>query len=81
MTIDIPLSPAEKWDELAAKVKKARGAWVVVAEYPSDRRDGRNQKAKEALERRGIVVEVKSRLGHNSKDRPWDGWRTWARVI
>jgi hypothetical protein len=80
MSIDIPASSTEHWDLQARRVKRAKGGWVIVAEYPTTRRGGRNDKVKEALTRRGLSVEVKSRLGRDTSDRPWEGWRTWARV-
>ena len=80
MPVEIPTSSGEKWDTLAKKVKQAKGSWVVVAEYPETRRSARNELVKKYLERRGLDVEVTSRLGHGSSERPWKGWRTWARV-
>ena len=81
MRVDIPLSGAERWDEMAAQVKRARGAWVLVSENPKSRRGGRNDKVREALERRGLAVEVRSRTGHDNAERPWLGVRTWARIV
>ncbi len=80
MTIDIPTSSSEHWDLMARRLKRAKGGWVLVAEYPVTRRGGRNDKVRQALERRGLKVEVKSRMGHDTAERPWIGWRTWARV-
>jgi hypothetical protein len=77
MTI-IPISSSERWDEEAKKVKAGKGKWVIVG-YESKR--DRNSKVKEALERRGLNVEVTSRIGHGTAERPWNGWRTWARTI
>ncbi len=79
MTTDIPITAAERWDEVAEAVKKAKGKWVLIG-------DGalrpRNEKAKEALERRGLEVEVTSRIGGGpTARRSWVGWRTWARTI
>jgi len=77
---DIPESAAERWDLMARRLKRAKGGWVLVAEWPKERRGGRNDKVKENLGRRGLKVEVKSRLGDGSPPRPWEGWRTFARV-
>lgn len=79
--VDLPESSQERWDQLADEVRRAKGNWVVVAKSPSSRRGGRNEKAKEALTRRGLRVEVRSRLGDNSKSRPWSGWYTFARTL
>lgn len=79
MSLDMPLSAPERWDAAARKVKRAKGNWVLVMETPKNQR-GQNSKATEALGRRGVVVEVKSRLGHGTAERPWIGWRTWART-
>lgn len=81
MMIDVPESAIERWDAIALKVKRGRGHWVIVAEQPVGRRGGRNEKVKAALERRGLTVEVRSRLGHGTPERPWNGWRTWARTL
>ena len=77
---EVPLSDAERWDMMARQVAEADGAWVVVASQPAKRRGGRNDKIRAALERRGLHVEVVSRLGNLSPERPWDGWLTWART-
>ena len=74
----IPTSSTERWDIAAEAVKKAKGRWVIIT-------DGgkvpRNEKAREALERRGLEVDVQSRVGHGvTSERPWVGWRTWARL-
>ena len=76
--VDLPESSTEKWDQLAEAVKKANGMWVVVAKSPSR---ARNAKVKEALTRRGLRVEVTSRLGHGVAPRPYHGWWTYARTI
>ena len=78
--IDLPESAPEKWDRLADEVTAGKGNWVCVMKTPESHR-GQNNKAKEALERRGLVVEVRSRLGHNSVERPWDGWWTFAKLV
>ena len=36
---------------------------------------------KQALERRGLKVEVTSRLGNNTPLRPYHGWWTFARTV
>lgn len=77
----LPLSYREFWDAAALKVKRGRGSWVLVVESDDPRRGGRNSKVKENLERRGLSVEVQSRIGNGSKDRPWVGVLTWARTI
>ena len=75
----IPTSAAERWDEAAEKVKKAKGRWVLVTDGA---RRPRNEKVKEALERRGLDVEVQSRVGFGpTSERNWSGWRTWARAV
>ena len=79
--VDLPESSSERWDLLAVLVKEANGMWVVVGKYPDSRRGGRNEKAVEALTRRGLAVEVRSRKGDGSTDRPWSGWWTFARLI
>ena len=76
--VDLPESSTEKWDQLAEEVKKANGMWVVVAKSPSR---ARNDKVKEALERRGLKVEVTSRLGNNTPLRPYHGWWTFSRTV
>lgn len=76
--MDVPTSAAEKWDAAAHLVKNGKGKWVVVVESSAR---ARNEKALGALTRRGLTVEVRSRLGHNTPDRPWEGWRTWARTL
>lgn len=78
MTINIPTSASEKWDAAAEAVVKAKGKWVMVVDA-ADR--PRNDKATEALERRGLEVQVVSRLGHDTIGRPWIGWRTWAKSL
>ncbi len=79
MNSSIPLTDTERWDQLAKKVQRANGKWVMIAD---EVRRPRHEKAKEALERRGVVVEVTSRIGHGiTSDRPWVGWRTWAREL
>lgn len=78
MSIEIPMSASERWDRIAAEVKKGRGRWVQVEEVG---RGGRTNKVKEALERRGLTVEVQSRVGNGTDERPWEGNRTWARTI
>lgn len=80
-TTDLPLSAAERWDAAAKQVKRARGKWVLVDESSHTGRGGRNSNVKENLERRGLVVEVRSRIGNGTPERPWVGVRTWARVI
>jgi hypothetical protein len=75
-SVDIPLSASERWDKEAARVKRGRGRWVVLDDVR-----GRNDKVKEALERRGLFVDVRSRNGNGSAERPWVGVRTWARTI
>lgn len=77
MPVDIPESATEKWDKIAAKVKRAQGGWVLVVE--SSVLGGTNERVVKALERRGIAANVVSRKG-NGESRPWQGWRTWARV-
>ena len=78
MTI-IPLSDSERWDEAAEAVRKAKGKWVLIGDGA---RRPRNEKAREALERRDLTVEVQSRFGRGlTTERPWSGWRTWARTI
>ena len=77
-TTDLPLTASERWDEAATNVKKGRGKWVEVEEVG---RGGRTNKVKEALERRGITVEVQTRIGNGSEERPWRGFKTWARTI
>ena len=78
MTVVKPESMMEKWDAIAEDVRKARGKWVMVMETPANYRS-QNQKVKVALLRRGIKAEVHSRLGDESEERPYSGWRTWAR--
>lgn len=79
MTTDsIPLSAAERWDHNAEKVRKAKGGWVMLDEVG---RGGRHDKIRDALERRGLRVEVQTRNGNGSAERPWVGKRTWARTI
>ena len=80
-TTDIPLSSSERWDKEAQRVKRGKGQWVVVAESEDTRRGGRNAKVKAALELRGLSVEVRSRTGNGSAERPWVGVKTWARVV
>lgn len=75
----IPPSDTERWDELADQIRRSKGKWVLIAD---EVRRPRHEKAKEALERRGVVVEVTSRIGHGiTSERPWVGWRTWARML
>ena len=69
MTNDFVLSAPEKWDEVAKKLKRSKGAWILVMETPENHR-GQNFKTTEALERRGLNVEVRSRLGRGTTDRP-----------
>jgi len=76
-TTALPLSASERWDEIAKRVKRGRGAWVLVAEGTRDR----IQKTKASLTLRGLKVEVTSRIGDGSPERPWSGVRTWARTI
>lgn len=80
---DAPIQThSERWDSIAFKVHCARGKWVEVAHSPEDtKRGGRNNKVREALALRGITAEVKSRIGHNTPDRPWVGTKTWAREV
>ena len=81
MRTDIPVSDAERWDGIATRVKQAKGSWAFVSESDHSRRGGRNDKVREALERRGLTVEVRSRVGNGSEERPWLGVRTWARIV
>lgn len=74
-----PQSSSERWDAVAHAVRLADGDWVVVGDWPSSRRGGRNELVRQALARRGLTVEVRSRRG-GAPDRPWTGWRTWARM-
>jgi len=78
VTVDIPLTASERWDKMAAKVKRGHGAWVLADENPVR---GSNEKVKAALERRGLKVEVTSRSGNGTGDRPFTGVRTFARTI
>ena len=80
-TTDIPLSASEQWDELAKRVKRARGKWVVVKESSLTRQGGSNKKVQERLELRGLSVEVRSRIGNDTPERPWVGVRTFARIV
>jgi hypothetical protein len=76
-----PPSASEYWDAVERTLLLATpGEWVVVEEGKDTRRGGRNDKVRKNLARRGLEVEVMSRVGNGSKDRPWEGWRTWARV-
>ena len=77
----IPTSSTERWDQLAESVKAAKGKWVLVDERPVQHKSGKNAKVRENLARRGLEVEVMSRIGHATDERPWVGWRTWARTI
>ena len=77
--VDLPESAPEKWDRLAEEVKAANGSWWVVVK--DARKGGRNEKVRENLERRGLVVEVRSRNGDGSPERPWRGWWIFARTI
>ena len=70
------MSATERWDREAARVKRGRGRYVLLLDTR-----GRNDKVKEALERRGLFVEVRSRSGDGSVERPWVGVKTWARTI
>lgn len=76
----IPTSATERWDEVADKVRKAKGKWVLIEESS---RKAHNRTVKENLERRGLDVEVTSRvgLGNASAERRWVGWRTWCREV
>jgi hypothetical protein len=74
----LPKTRSEFFDEMAELVKKGKGKWVLVG-YES--RHSMGQKYKVALERRGLNVEVTERIGHDTEERPWEGWRTWARTI
>lgn len=80
MTTEIPTSATERWDEAAKKVERAKGRWVIVGDGG---KVARNEKAREALEKRGLQVEVKSRVGGGatSINRRWVGWRTFARTV
>ena len=80
-TTNIPLSSSERWDKEAQRVKRGKGQWVIVAESEDTRRGGRNAKVKAALENRGLKVEVRSRIGNGTAERPWQGTRTWARLV
>lgn len=73
---DVPLSASERWDKIAAEVKRGRGQWVVIGEGA-----GRTNRVREHLERRNLNVEIRSRVGDGSAERPWHGTRTWARTI
>ncbi len=74
----IPMSAPERWDRVAQKVRRSKpGQWVLVAEGARPR----NEKIRRSLEVRGLSVEVTSRAGKGTGDRPWIGWRTWARKI
>lgn len=77
-TTELPLSAAERWDREAVRVKRGHGNWVMINEVG---RGGRNAKVKAALELRGLSVEVRSRIGNETKERPWSGVKTWARVV
>ena len=81
-TTDIPLSAGEQWDLVAQKVKQARGKWVLVYESGGIHdRVVRNERVRANLERRGLKVEVRSRIGNDTPERPWSGVRTFARTI
>jgi hypothetical protein len=77
---DLPPSATDLWDEAAEAVKNGQGKWVLIGDGA---RRPRNEKAREALARRGLTVEVTSRFGGGptSKNRNWTGWRTWARTV
>jgi hypothetical protein len=77
MTTEIPLTDKQKWDAIALDVLHANGRYVVIAEGKRDC----IEKAKKALARRGLQVDVTSRRGDGSDDRPWSGVRTYARAI
>jgi hypothetical protein len=78
MTTEPPVTASDRWDKMAAKVKRGRGSWVLVVE---DAKVPRNDKVKAALERRGLKVEVTSRVGSGTATRRFTGVRTWARTI
>ncbi|MDE1822664.1 MAG: hypothetical protein KGI98_17645 [Euryarchaeota archaeon] len=71
-----PPSGSDRWDAVAKLLRSTPGEWRLIAEGER----ARNEKVREALARRGLNVQVTSRIG-NGKDRPWTGWRTWARTI
>ena len=75
-----PSTSTEHWDTIAAKVKKANGRFVIVIDAAPK---VHNRSIRENFERRGMKVEVTSRLGlgPTSETRPWDGWRTWCREV
>ena len=78
---EIPTSRRENWDALAKKLVSEPRQWVLVRSDPPGRRGGRNQLVREIFARRGLKVEVVSRRGNLTPERPWIGWRTWARLI
>lgn len=78
MTTDVPASATERWDEIAEKVRRAKGKWVLIG----DGARMHNRTIRENLERRGLIVEVTSRMGYGvTTKRPWVGWRTWVRDV
>lgn len=77
MTTEIPLSDKERWDANAEKVKGAKGEWVEIDVVGNS--GSHHQKIRHAFARRGVVVEVQSRIGNESPERPWSGAKTWAR--
>lgn len=64
MTVAIPLSSSERWDREARRLKRKRGSWLMLNDLPkayTEGRAGRHEKIREAFERRGLDVDVKSR--------------------
>jgi hypothetical protein len=72
-----PQTANERWDTIADEVRNGAGEWVMIG----DGTHPRHEKVKQNLERRGLEVEVTTRMGDGSEERPWSGVRTWARTI
>jgi hypothetical protein len=67
------------WKAIAARVEAMEGAWTLVW---SDLEDVRPKTAwvRAQLARVGCRAEVRSLQGYAVNQRPWTGWKTFARL-
>lgn len=67
------------WKAIARRVESLEGGWTLVW-ADTDNAKPRTAWVREQLRRAGCRAEVRSLQGYAINQRPWTGWKTFARL-